>query len=221
MRAPRREGPPSQQIAVAVFWACACPPPNWISVAGVPWLKKRLTAIQNALGLRRYIIAATVGAVIGFVDLVYGRLESAGLSAWTGIPPFAIGVAVALAIVVWCFVERMAALEARIRGTRAELAILRSRGVELRNEAQHGFLNNPAWDEWSQKATTWNVEVVSAIRKFSEADAEWFGVLDVVPAPRIGNPLGDGDQIKLYWMHDFRVKRLGKMIYGLWKDTPP
>ena len=81
-----------------------------------------------------------------------------------------------------------------------------------------GVLSETDFAQWERRALLWNDRVIESIRKISEADAEWFSILDVVTVPRVGAGFNFGPFQKLFGEHDLRVKRLGKMIYRLWKD---
>jgi hypothetical protein len=106
--------------------------------------------------------------------------------------------------------------EAGREEARTELANLRGTGVGLRNEGVNAIFSEARWADWNDKLIKWNDEVVKIIGKISKADAQWFAILDTVPPPRIPmDSIFAGDEDKhIYAMHDFRLKKLEKLIEG-------
>lgn len=139
-----------------------------------------------------------------------------GLAALIGVPSIVVGLLFALGLVMSWLLQRLVHLERQIDGARTELGRLREVGVGYRNKAREGFADKQSHDAWIATVSTWNDDVVSAIAKFSKADALWFGTLDVVPEPRLGLSIYDGywddDGIDLYSFHDFRLLCLGELL---------
>lgn len=183
------------------------------------WVSERWKAFTSAAGVRRYVIGGIITLAIALFDLVRPLLEGVGMTALVGMPSWALAIIVALGLIAFWLLERLVKLERQIKGARLELARLRTDGVALRNEGR-GFLGTePAWPDWEKRVLQWNDDVIANIKKINEADAEWFSVLDVVPPPRLkphAYPGSDGHN-KLYPEHDFRLKRLGEMIYSVWE----
>jgi hypothetical protein len=175
---------------------------------GMDWWR----AFNNAAGPRRYLIGSTVTLLVGLFD----RFIPMGLREVLGVPSWAVGVLTALGFIVFWLLQRLVELERRMRGARLKLAQLRAAGVALRNEARTP-LDLEAFADWKLRIAAWNMEVVAEIRKVSEGDAEWFSILDIVETPRIPIHVSlQGDDLD-YRMHDLRLKRLGDMIYNLWR----
>lgn len=101
---------------------------------------------------------------------------------------------------------------------RVELATLRWRGVEIRNDVRDRVLSEAEWKAWENDVVTWNSAVVAAISKVNHADSLWFSILDVVPPPRLEMGHWAQEHEKhLYAMHDFRLARLDELIQKRWK----
>ena len=60
--------------------------------------------------------------------------------------------------------------------------------------------------------------VIENIDMIDKGCAEWFRVLDIVPAPRLeGNSYWGNQVTKIYAEHDLRLKRLDDLIQELWR----
>lgn len=187
------------------------------------WPSDRWRAFSHAAGHRRYVLGSLVAIVLGGFDWIRPWLGNfPTMTGLVGFPSLVVGVIVAILLVAYWLLERVVYLENRIYRARGELARLRRKGVELRNEGRHSITTKAKWEEWQPRAAKWNKDVILSLKDISEADAEWFAVLDVVPSPRLppeNAPRESPEQeafLKLYKEHDFRVKRLGEMVYSLW-----
>jgi hypothetical protein len=181
------------------------------------WIGDRKAALESAAGIRRYVIAGLISFAVAAFDYVRSATERRGMTALVGMPSWGVGVIVFLAIVSWWLLERLVTFERQIRGSRLDLAKLRVIGVAMRNEGLQLTGFEEGWTEWSARVEKWNTDVIANMRKLNEADAEWFSVLDVVPAPRLApSRAGSPAHEKLFREHDFRLRRLGEMIYGVW-----
>lgn len=188
------------------------------------WIAERKGVLESAAGVRRYVVAGLIALVVGAFDYLRRVTEQRGMTALVGMPSWAVGIVVFLAIVGWWLLERLVKLERQMKGARLELAKLRVDGVALRNEGRRMTGYEETWKNWSTRALKWNDDVIASMKKLNEADAEWFSVLDVVPPARLAlTKAGSLDHEKLYQEHDFRLRRLGEMIYGVWTrtDTTP
>jgi hypothetical protein len=181
------------------------------------WFSDRFSALAAAAGHRRYVIGGIITATIAFSDYIRNRIFGGSESALLQIPSWVYAVFVGLGFVLWWLLEELVRLRRQIKGARFELARLRAEGVAIRNDGM-GISSETDFAEWERRALIWNDRVIESMRKISEADAEWFSILDVVTAPRVGTGFKYGPFQKLFGEHDLRVKRLGKMIYRLWKD---
>lgn len=98
------------------------------------------------------------------------------------------------------------------------MAKLRTAGVEIRN---HGCILNDdtTWRAWANAAEEWSRKVYESLKSISEADAEFFRVLDVVPSePRVIYVPFNEEHMKVFREHDCRLDRLGRMVYNLWRE---
>lgn len=182
---------------------------------GLTTWKDRGSALNEALGPRRYMLGALTGAVIGFADWAASRLGQFGVGSLFGLPSWAVGVIAAVLVVVWCLVDRLAQTERRMKGARIDLSKLRSEGVKLRNDGME--VTTATWEEWRTMTEDWNKRTIACIGKIDQGWAEWFSVLDVVPTPRVEGVRLNGPQIKAFNEHDCRVSRLGELIQDLWE----
>ena len=180
--------------------------------------------IKAALGIRRYILLSMVAGLAGIFAWLFAHLEKIGLPVPPGLPlPWAAAIAVIFVIVAWALLEYSVTLGRRISGARVELSRLRAKGVDIRNDGRFAFPDESSWLDWKQKAEDWNTEVIAAIGKVNEADAQWFSILDIVPEPRLPMKVEDPSKLydghmKLYREHDCRVARLGEMVRELWRE---
>lgn len=178
-------------------------------------LWSRWDAFSAAVGPRRYVIGAVVAVVIGFVDWFSAQTGFA-----FGVPSWIAAIIVILTLNFFWLLEYIVLLRRRIRGARFDLAKLRAVGVKLRNQGR-SISTDAELEYWEKQTLVWNDEVIKNIRAINEADAEWFSILDTVPAARIPlatSPAGKVNaHFKAFCEHDFRVKRLGKMIYRIWE----
>lgn len=189
-------------------------------------------AFKEACGSYYPIIGLVIAAVIGRLDWLYRKWleafqpqgappDTEGTSMIFGFPSWILGITFAFGWFLSFMWRRVVHLNRQIRDSRVRIAELRDEGVKIRNKGWSG-LTNESWREWEQEALNWNAEIISEMRKISEADATWFSVLDVVPPPRLFPAvlMQDGkiqeDFLKLYCEHDFRLARLGDMIRDLW-----
>jgi hypothetical protein len=184
------------------------------------FLKERWTAVREAAGIRWQVFALLVSIAVARLDWIY-RLSGGAEAMIFGFPSWILGLTVALAFLFVWMLESTVRLRRQIKSARVEIAILRRRGVEIRNNGMGIITNAAAWLQWERDALDWNDKVISELAKISEADAEWFSVLDVVPPPRLAPQQDAPEEIKdayckLFGEHDFRVCRLGKMINRLW-----
>ena len=188
------------------------------------WFQQRYSAIKEAAGIRWQIFGFLVALAIGRLDWLYQKIINQPQTPETaihtifGFPSWILGVTVALFLLFYWLLEYAVKLRRQIKGARAELASLRSLGVEIRN---HGLQlrDEAAWKDWAIAAENWNKEVYKSLQKISEADAELFRVLDVLPSePRVPYiPLNE-DHKKLLSEHDCRLDRLGTMVYSRWRE---
>jgi hypothetical protein len=100
---------------------------------------------------------------------------------------------------------------------RKPLALLRAKGVAIRNAGQKQ--KEATFKEWLADTEKWDADVLAEIRKTDEADAEWFDILDAVPEARVQYIPYPGDQhrhIKAMREHDYRLVKLEQLIqkYG-------
>lgn len=181
-------------------------------------IKRRFSIIRVALGSRRYLLAPVFGSIAGFFSWLADEFNKAGMNALVGFPPWAVATIVMLLMIAWWLLEYAEKLQTQISGTRAHLSALLSKGVEIRNDGRGKFPDQDSWIAWEESAVNWNSEVIEAIRKVNEADAQWFAVLDVVPSPRLKFDPTHIAHTKLYREHDFRLKRLGDMVQNLRRD---
>jgi hypothetical protein len=129
---------------------------------------------------------------------------------------------------LWNYAMR---LRSQIKGARLNLAELRELGVGLRNDGHRNgvpihirVIDETSYLDWKARIEKWNNDVIDEIKRISEADAIWFGVLDVMPPLRTvaevspfekGFPYRD-EHLHFLRLHDARVARLGEMIRELW-----
>jgi hypothetical protein len=78
------------------------------------WFRQRIDALNDALGVRRYVLASLIGAVTSFADWVFLRLETIGVSAFLGVPPIVVGVFAAVLTLAWFLLERIVELRKRL-----------------------------------------------------------------------------------------------------------
>jgi hypothetical protein len=187
------------------------------------WIRERWAAFSAAAGPRRFIIGAVISVIIGISDHLWSWLGNTSMAKLLGIPSWAVAIIVALLLISYWLLEYLVQLRRRIRGARAELAELRKDGVALRNEGR-SISDKATFAKWKKATLDWDEKVIAAIKKINEADAVWFSVLDVVPEPRL--PIEDTSQVdlilsaahhKAYREHDYRLRRLGEMLYELWE----
>jgi hypothetical protein len=175
--------------------------------------KDRLAALKDALGPRRYMLVPLIGAGAGVADLLAVRYASFSVSGYFG--SFAIGLLAAVLAAAWMLLERLAQVERRMKGARVDLSKLRSEGVRIRNDGMN--VATTTWEEWRTVTESWNTRTIECIGKIDQGCAEWFSVLDIVPAPRIEGVRLNGHQVNVYAQHDCRVARLGDLIQQLWE----
>jgi len=108
-------------------------------------------------------------------------------------------------------------------GIRQRLTVFRTEGVELRNSSQqfcdYHPLNNAMGNQivlWIEETLKWQRKVIEVLKQHDQSDAEWFRVLDTVPAPRTAYPILDinnnkGFQ-KAFREHDYRLVRIEELI---------
>jgi hypothetical protein len=189
------------------------------------WFKDRSETVVAALTVRRIIaLPALIGAVTGIIKLVPLLASAAEEPVLLGVPAIAWGVGAGLLLLLYFVIEYATRLRKQIKGTRVGLSRLRSEGVEKRNRGRENFATKDDFEKWRAEVLDWNQRVIKEIRNITEADAEWFSVLDVVYAPRLSMnttppaPAWHEDHKKHYGEHDERLKRLGEMIQNLWRD---
>lgn len=180
--------------------------------------------LKAAAGIKWQLLGVLVSLVVARADWINKKLvqieilPSGTEDMIFGFPSWILGFASALAFLfAWMFAYAHK-LRRQIQISRVELSKLRKRGVALRNEGKSLFSSNSEFLEWSQNTKDWHKEVYESLKKISEADAEWFETLDVVPQPRIPllNSFITNTQIDRYRQLDFQVRRLGEMIRELW-----
>jgi len=195
------------------------------------WFKDRYAVYHEAAGVRRYLLGGIVAAAVGLIDSFEAGLQwawpyfsDAPAPEWEpdmilGFPSWIVGITVLFALLWWFALSYAVRLRRQIRGANYELAKLRHSGVRLRNEGRAGrFGENAGVSEWESKVLQWFNDVVEAIRKVDDAEAERFVVLDTVPPPRLELILRLKDQEtnkafrKLYQEHDFRLVNLEKLM---------
>lgn len=175
-------------------------------------------SFKKAAGPRRYLVAAIFFSVTALFDRIASWLKGGSMMDLIGMPSWAAGIIVLLLFFLYWTIERLVLLDRRMSGARAELAKLRSEGVEIRNDGVE-IKDEGAWRQWEKAANEWSEKVYVNLRKISEADAEWFRVLDVVPVtPRVPHIPFNKEHTKLFGEHDCRVDRLGSMVYNLWRE---
>jgi hypothetical protein len=138
-----------------------------------------------------------------------------------------IGLGVIL-IILWVSTLRwIVKTRATIKGAWYQLAVLREKGVGLRNDGlrisppiYREVYDKRSFLEWLEMTNSWYEETKTEVAKISEADAVWFGCMDIIPVvPRIShfNPLEvEGyNYIHALALHDERLSRLGEMISPL------
>ena len=76
--------------------------------------RQRIEALNEALGFRRYLLAPLFGAVAGFADWVFLRLETVGMSYFLGVPPVVVGIFAALAALAYFLLEHVVHLRKRL-----------------------------------------------------------------------------------------------------------
>jgi hypothetical protein len=188
----------------------------------VGWISERWGSFSAAAGVRRYVIGGIVSIIIAVSDHLWPSLGFS-VSSVLGLPSWALGVIIALLLISYWLLEHVTELRLRMKGARLELAKLRATGVALRNEGMW-IADREVLRRWERRVEKWNKDVIKNIAKINEADAEWFSILDVVPPGRLSiertlnNDLQrSAHHNKLYREHDFRLRRLGQMIYRLWE----
>ena len=77
------------------------------------WLRDRADTIQEGIGVRRFVIGSIVLLVLGVYEWLSIKLAERGMTALTGIPTWAIGVTVGLALLFWWMLE----YAVRLRGS--------------------------------------------------------------------------------------------------------
>lgn len=77
-------------------------------------IRQHIDALNEALGFRRYLLAPLVGAVIGFADWVFLRLEANGVSSFFGVSPIVIGILAALISLAYFLVDHIVTLRKRL-----------------------------------------------------------------------------------------------------------
>jgi hypothetical protein len=187
----------------------------------ITFLKERWSSIREAAGIRWQVFGLLISIAISRLDWIYRHLGGDGSKAMIfGFPSWILGITVALVFLFAWTLELNVKLLRQIKSSRVEISRLRREGVRLRNAGRRTIENTSLWQKWEKDVLDWNDRVISAIAQISEADSEWFAVLDIVPPPRV--PPGNAPEeireayLKLFNEHDFRVKRLGKMIARLW-----
>jgi len=175
---------------------------------GMGWI----SSFNKAAGPRRYLIAGIFSLPVAGFDWIKPYLKGVGMTEFTAIPSWIFGIITALGFALYWTIQRLVILDRRIGGARAELAKLRNEGVEIRNIGTR-LKDEKAWVVWKKLASDWQEKVYEKLKEFSEADAELFNVLDVVPkSPRVGCFPYNAEHVKLYGEHDCRLDRLWQMI---------
>ena len=184
------------------------------------WTKGWFGAIASALKPHPYLFALLAATTAAF-DLARPLAKrNFNLDLLPEVPSPLLAIVVILLLFVILLVNRLAAITAQISLARVSIAKLRVEGVALRNQGL-SIKTDDAWTDWEKAVLAWEQNVIAALKQISEAHAEWFGTLDIVPPSRI--PITDhylgnaGAHQTLFWEHDFRVRRLGEMIYSLWR----
>lgn len=168
------------------------------------------------------VMAAAAFALVVLLKTLFDRLLSAplmtfmrshfgALAADTIVNFAAIGVPVAGAVALVYGTYRYVhwELARRAYGARDVLSVLRSEGVELRNQGLRLGVDIAAWDRAS---TAWADKVVATIKEIDGPDAEWFRTLDAVPAARVQPLELDAKHLKSFREHDYRLVRLEELI---------
>jgi hypothetical protein len=187
------------------------------------WIRERYEVIKEAAGIRWYVFGLLVTIAVVRIDNIYKwfiksfNIQLEGDPMMFGFPSWILGFSVALLFLFWWVLEYAVELRRQIKVSRLELAKLRKLGVEIRNDGLQ-LTDEASWIKWEKEATKWSGNVYGALKKVSEADAEIFNVLDVVPAePRLPYIPLNRDHAKLLREHDCRLDRLSQMVYSLWR----
>lgn len=187
---------------------------------------KFLKAINAAMGPRKYIIFTLCSGVTVAVDWLYSKIEATGKPVpLLGVPSWVVATWVGTGLIVYWLLDHLVKMRDRIKGARLELARLRTSGVDLRNHGRHLIGSKIPWKKWEKDVTDWDLNVIDCLKNVNEAAAEWFKVLDVVPSPRLQviEFLQDQDErdahLDLYKWHDFRLTRLEKLIWIIWREN--
>lgn len=197
------------------------------------WIKGAWAAFQESSGRYYPVIGLAIAALLERLDWLY-QLYLEHFAAAVAVPEQTGGLMifgfpswiVAVAFAGWWFfffaLNRVIWLNRQIKDGRVKIADLRHKGVQIRNRGRWIVQDEKSWLKWKKEALEWNRKVKREMEKISEADAEWFAILDVVPPPRLFPKLLLQDEklqqdfLKLYQEHDFRLARLGEMIRDLW-----
>lgn len=186
-------------------------------------LSEHWRTFQEALGIKQQLLAVFVVIMSARADWLNGVLVENGYlpdrgEMIFGFPAWILGIAFALAFLFWWVFRYAHKLRTKIQVARVNISRLRTRGVELRNEAATDLEDDEDLVRWETAILKWHIDVKKAIKEISIADAEWFGTLDVVPPPRImlSKFVNNDSHLKLYRQHDYQVYRLGEMIRDLW-----
>lgn len=78
------------------------------------FLADRWKAIQEGVGVRRFVIGSMVLVALGAYAWIAAKLEERGVSALTGVPTWAIGAMVALGLLFWWMVEYAVRLRSQL-----------------------------------------------------------------------------------------------------------
>ena len=65
------------------------------------WFRERISTFNDAMGPRRYVLVPIVGTVIGVLDWLSVKFLEASVSAFTGMPSWALALFVATLLVAY------------------------------------------------------------------------------------------------------------------------
>jgi hypothetical protein len=144
------------------------------------WMKGWFGALAGALKPHPYLFALLAATTAAFDFVRPFAKRNFDLQILPEVPSPLLAIIVILALFVILLVNRLAAITEQISIARVSIAKLRVEGVALRNEGC-SITTDDAWIGWEKAVLAWERNVIAALRQISEAHAEWFGTLDIVP----------------------------------------
>ena|SRR3990170_6869716 len=155
----------------------------------------------------------------GFAALVLGI---AGLATWLVFHPtvdvdevatstvLAIASALSLGLLYWAGLPSFQARAAVRKDVLQELAVMRTHGVEIRNEGLRR-LSAAARQGWLAKAAKWETDVANKAGELSKTEGERLRTLDLVPLVKVAG-VTDPEQLGLLRNLTETLKRLDVLL---------